>query len=159
MRSFSFNHFFFISVIVSMSNEPSLNRFLEAQKNTFERAFDEIKAGRKRSHWMWFIFPQMLGLGYSEMARKYGILNLNEAEQYLKHPELGKRLIAISELLTKIEDKTAYEIFGSPDDVKLRSSMTLFASVEHAHPVFQQVLNLYFDGKKDENTIRLIQKN
>lgn len=139
-----------------MSNEPNLNRFLEAQKNTFERAFDEIKAGMKRSHWMWFIFPQIRGLGYSEMANKYGIANLKEAEVYLDHPILGQRLISISKLLPEIKGKSAYEVFGSPDDMKLRSSMTLFASVEHADPVFKQVLDQYFEGEKDERTISLI---
>lgn len=139
-----------------MSSHPNLNRFLEAQKNTFDTAYREIKAGRKQSHWMWFIFPQMLGLGFSEMARRYGIANLNEAELYLRHPVLGQRLISISKLLPEIEHKSAYQIFGSPDEMKLRSSMTLFASVQNADPIFQEVLNQYFNGEKDEKSLGLI---
>ncbi|MDF3077141.1 MAG: hypothetical protein K0S09_1030 [Sphingobacteriaceae bacterium] len=137
-------------------NSANLNRFLEAQKHTFDTACKEVKAGRKQSHWMWFIFPQIRGLGYSEMANRYGIANLKEAEDYLNHPVLGERLISISKLLLEIKGKSAYEIFGSPDDMKLRSSMTLFASVANADPVFQQVLNIYFSGEKDERTIALL---
>ena len=139
-----------------MDSSDSLNRFIQAQRDTYENAFQEVRTGRKVSHWMWFIFPQIRGLGHSEMAKKYAIEDLKEAERYLKHPILGSRLVAISKVLTELIGKTAHEIFGSPDDLKLRSCMTLFSSVNNRDGVFQQVSNQYFDGKSDENTLRLI---
>ncbi len=133
-----------------------LKRFTEAQENDFERALAEIKRGRKQSHWMWYIFPQIAGLGFSETSKFYAIKNRAEAEDYLRHPVLGKRLIEISEALLAHENKTAHQIFGSPDDVKLKSSMTLFGAIENANPVFQAVLDKYFGGAKDQKTLELI---
>jgi len=105
---------------------------------------------------MWYVFPQLKGLGKSDMGQFYGIENLKEAEDYLAHPVLGKHLVAISEALLQIEGKTATEIFGSPDDLKLRSCMTLFASVQNSHPVFNAVLENYFSGVPDKKTLELI---
>ena len=133
-----------------------LKRFLDAQENDYRHALAEIKNGRKQSHWMWYIFPQIAGLGSSETSRFYAIKDLAEAELYLSHPVLGARLIEISEVLLEIEGKTANQIFGSPDDVKLKSCMTLFGSLENAHPVFQRVLDKYFNGTKDQRTLDLI---
>lgn len=135
-----------------------LNRFLKAQENTFAKAFEEVENGRKTSHWMWYIFPQIAGLGHSEMSRFYAIRDITEAGQYLDHPVLGDRMISISRLLTRLKNKTAHEIFGSPDDLKLKSSMTLFASVTNSDPVFQQVLDQYFGGEKDAKTLDLIRR-
>lgn len=136
----------------------SLQRFIEAQKNDFEIALSEIKSGRKRSHWMWYIFPQIHGLGFSETSKFYSIKNLEEAEEYLRHPVLGKRLIEISKALLDLPSNDAHAIFGSPDDIKLRSSATLFASLPEADPVFQSLLEKFFYGEKDENTLAIINK-
>lgn len=133
-----------------------LQRFLDAQEHDFEIALAEIRRGRKQSHWMWYIFPQIAGLGFSETARFYAIKDKTEAENYLAHPTLGKRLIEISSALMEIKGKTANQIFGSPDDMKLKSSMTLFGALDAANPVFQKVLDKYFDGAKDLRTIQII---
>lgn len=133
-----------------------LNRFLEAQASSYEQALSEIKSGRKRSHWMWFIFPQLQGLGYSETARFYAIKDLEEARLYLQHPVLGPRLVEISKAMLALEGKTANQILGNPDDLKLRSSMTLFAAVPGADPVFKAVLDKYYKGEADEKTLQLL---
>ncbi len=133
-----------------------LKRFLDAQENDFERALAEIKRGRKQSHWMWYIFPQIAGLGSSETSRFYAIKDRAEAELYLAHPVLGARLIEISEALLEIEGKTANQIFGSPDDMKLKSSMTLFGALKNTNPVFQSVLDEYFNGTNDLRTLQMI---
>ena len=130
--------------------------FNTAQKHNFARAFSEIKDGRKYSHWMWFVFPQLAGLGTSEMAQRYAIHDLAEAGAYLRDSVLGERLISISKQLLSHSDKTAHEIFGSPDDMKLKSSMTLFSLVPGADPVFQEVLDVFFEGKKDPKTLELL---
>ncbi len=106
----------------------SLQRFIDAQQRDYENAFSEIKKGRKRSHWMWYIFPQIHGLGFSETSRFYAIKNMDEAREYLEHPILGKRLIEISEVLVDLDTDDAHSIFGNPDELKLKSSMTLFSS-------------------------------
>lgn len=134
----------------------NLQRFYEAQAKTYGVAYAELKNGKKRSHWMWFIFPQIAGLGFSETARFYAIQNPDEAKQFLDDETLSERLISVSKLLLDIKDKTASEIFGSPDNLKLRSSMTLFSLLENTNPVFQQVLDQYFQGAKDEKTIQLM---
>jgi len=139
-----------------MENEHSLNRFTDAQRSAYATALSEIRNGRKRSHWMWFIFPQIQGLGFSEAARYYGIKDINEAKAYLNHPVLGGRLIEISNELLKLESHNASEIFGSPDDLKLRSCMTLFASVPGADPVFHSVLDKFFGGIKDIKTLQIL---
>lgn len=133
-----------------------LKRFLDAQENDFERALAEIKRGRKQSHWMWYIFPQIAGLGSSETSRFYAVKDRAEAELYLAHPVLGARLVEISEALLEIEGKTTNQIFGSPDDVKLKSSMTLFGALKNTNPVFQSVLDEYFNGTNDLRTLQMI---
>jgi len=134
----------------------SLKRFTDAQQNTYAAAFSEIQQGRKKSHWMWFIFPQIAGLGFSETSRYYGIKDLEEAAEFLKHPVLGSRLISISRELLKLKTNDAHQVFGSPDDLKLRSSMTLFSSLENADPVFKMVLEKFFNGKMDAKTVHII---
>ena len=133
-----------------------LKRFLEAQENDYARALAEIKTGSKRSHWMWYIFPQIAGLGFSSTSKFYAIENRTEAESYLAHPNLGARLVEISNALLEIEEKTASQIFGSPDDLKLKSSMTLFGALEETNPVFRKVLDKYFDGEEDRRTLELL---
>ncbi|WP_299291843.1 DUF1810 domain-containing protein [uncultured Mucilaginibacter sp.] len=141
-----------------MELEDKLQRFLDAQKRDYQTALAEIKNGRKRSHWMWYIFPQVQGLGFSETSKFYAIHDLKEAEAFLNHPILGSRLIQICEALIEQKSNNANQIFGSPDDVKLKSSMTLFAAVPNANPVFQAVLEKFFGGTKDTQTLRIIQK-
>ncbi len=136
----------------------NLERFIEAQAYNYEDAFKEISKGRKTSHWMWYIFPQIIGLGFSEMSNKYAIQNLQEAEFYLSHEVLGQRLIKISEVLLKIEGKTAYDIFGSPDDIKLKSCMTLFSITSNTKPIFKEVLEKYFQGEKCSQTMKILAK-
>lgn len=140
------------------NQENQLERFVDAQKNDYETALAEIKNGRKRSHWMWYIFPQIIGLGYSETSRFYAIRDLKEAEAFLSDPILGSRLIEICKALMELRSRDAYKIFGSPDDVKLKSSMTLFATVPYANSVFQVVLERFFGGEKDLQTLRILQK-
>jgi uncharacterized protein (DUF1810 family) len=133
-----------------------LQRFLDAQKEDFAIALAEIRRGRKQSHWMWYIFPQIAGLGFSSTSKFYAIKDRQEAEAYLRHPILGARLIEISAVLLEIEGKTAYQIFGSPDDLKLKSSMTLFGSLENTDPVFEKVLDKYFAGARAMQTLELL---
>ena len=133
-----------------------LKRFTDAQRRDYERALSEIKNGRKRTHWMWYIFPQLRGLGVSETAYRYGISGLEEARAYLNDPVLGARLKEISEALMALDDKDASFIFGWPDDLKLRSCMTLFALVSEADSVFQRVLDAYFDGERDDRTLKML---
>ena len=136
----------------------SLERFVEAQAKTYEIALNEIKNGKKRTHWMWFIFPQLRGLGTSNMAYIYGISGLEEAKEYLEHPVLSERLYEICDELLKHKDKNVFEIFGSIDGMKLKSSMTLFSLVSEDHSIFDEVLECFFDGKKDEITVNLINR-
>lgn len=136
----------------------SLDRFIKAQDRTYELALLEVKQGKKRTHWMWYIFPQLKGLGFSDMSQYYGITDLSEANAYLKHVTLGARLIQISEELLKLNTTDALQIFGSPDELKLRSSMTLFALVKDADKVFEKVLTKFFDGKKDPKTLSITNK-
>jgi uncharacterized protein (DUF1810 family) len=139
-----------------MTSHDTLKRFLDAQARDYATALSEIRGGHKRSHWMWYIFPQVGGLGYSEMARRYAIGNLPEAASYLSHPVLGPRLIEISKALLALPANNATAVMGSPDDLKLRSSMTLFSLVPGADPVFAAVLQKYFQGEKDKATLQLI---
>jgi uncharacterized protein (DUF1810 family) len=136
--------------------DNSLKRFMDAQENSFMVALSEVKQGRKQSHWMWFIFPQIAGLGFSETSRMYAIRDLFEADRFLNHPVLGSRLINISLELVKLKTSNAHQIFGSPDDLKLQSSMTLFSILPGANPVFQQVLEKFFNGSKDIKTLALV---
>ena len=139
-----------------MPNNNELTRFLDAQNQGYLKAISEIKKGKKDTHWMWYIFPQIKGLGSIETANYYAIKNLNEATAYLKHPVLGKHLIEISKEVLTLKGKTASQIFGTPDDKKLRSCMTLFATVENADPVFTKVLEKYFNVIQDELTLNLM---
>lgn len=137
-----------------MAAAYNLQRFIDAQKNVYPLALEEIKNGRKQSHWMWFIFPQIQGLGFSATSKLYAIKDIREAEAFLKHPLLGSRLITISNELLKLNSNDAHTIFGSPDDMKLQSSMTLFSSLKNAGPVFDLVLQKFFKGIKDRNTLQ-----
>ncbi len=135
----------------------NLGRFLQAQEGIYATALAELQRGRKQSHWMWFIFPQVAGLGHSATSRRYAIQNREEGEHYLHHPILGKRLVECAQAVLQTTGRTAHEIFGSPDDIKLRSSMTLFASLPDADPVFAQVLDKYFQGERDTRTLQLLE--
>ena len=141
-----------------MKEEKDLERFIAAQKTAYDVALAEIKSGRKQSHWMWYIFPQLQGLGFSETAKYYGIKNKHEAEAFLQHPILGSRLIRICNSLLQLHTNNAHQVFGSPDDLKLKSSMTLFASLSNTNPVFQQVLNQFFNGEKDTKTLQILEQ-
>lgn len=142
-----------------MTRNGELAKFLEAQNQLYLKALAEIKGGQKISHWMWFIFPQIKGLGSSEMARRFAINDLEEASAYLEHPVLGKHLREISNELLKLEGMTAIQIFGSPDDKKLRSCMTLFSQVENPDPLFQEVLEKYYGGLPDKATLDILEIN
>ena len=135
-----------------------LDRFISAQENQYHQALSEIKNGQKVSHWMWFVFPQIDGLGFSNMTVKYAIKSRNEAIAYLHHSVLGPRLREITEALLEVKGKSALEIMGSPDYLKLKSCMTLFALVSNENSLFQRVLDKYFGGKLDEQTIDLLEK-
>lgn len=139
-----------------MTTNNVLIKFLDAQNQVYLKALSELKKGKKDTHWMWYIFPQIKGLGSSENANYYGIKDLNEATAYLQHPILGKHLIEISEVVLNLNGKTATQIFGTPDDMKLRSCMTLFSILDNPNPVFQKVLDKYYEGIKDEETINSI---
>lgn len=139
-----------------MTQTYNLDSFVSAQDNDFEIALAEVRNGRKRSHWMWYIFPQIQGLGFSETSRYYAIRDLFEAEEFMNHEVLGSRLLRISNELLQLEEMDASEIFGSPDDMKLKSSMTLFSSLDEADPVFALVLDKFFGGSKDEKTLKLL---
>lgn len=140
----------------SAADPHDLKRFVQAQVGIYEQALAEIQAGRKRSHWMWFIFPQLDGLGFSSMSRRYSIKSLKEADSYLRHPLLGPRLIESAGAALGVEGRSALDIFGSPDDMKLRSCATLFAQISPAGSVFHQLLDLYFGGQRDDQTLRLL---
>ncbi|QKG55690.1 DUF1810 domain-containing protein [Hymenobacter sp. BRD128] len=139
-----------------MAAQSNLQRFLDAQARDYAPALAEIKAGRKRSHWMWYIFPQIQGLGYSSTAQHYAIADAAEAAAYLAHPTLGPRLVEIAQALLGLPGNNATAIMGTPDDLKLGSSMTLFAQVPGASPVFQQVLDKFFGGAPDVRTLQLL---
>ena len=134
-----------------------LERFVQAQEGSYARALQEIKNGRKTSHWMWYIFPQLSGLVHSQTARYYAIRDRAEAAAYMAHPVLGSRLLEISSELLKLKSSDAREIMGWPDDLKLKSSMTLFGLVSR-EPVFRQVLEQYFGGEEDQYTVQAISR-
>ena len=135
-----------------------LERFVTAQdsRGTYAAAVAELRAGRKTSHWMWFVFPQLAGLGLSETSKRYAIASLEEARAYLAHPILGKRLEECARILTELDGATARDIFGPVDAIKLRSSMTLFARAAPESPLFREVLDRYFDGVPDDATDALL---
>lgn len=137
----------------------SLDRFLKAQEKVYDIALSEIKSGRKQSHWMWYIFPQYKRLGFSETSKFYAIQSLDEATEFINHPVLGKRLREITTELLKLEEHNTYKIFGSPDDMKLKSCMTLFSLVDEDEKyIFKNVLDKFFNGENDEMTIQLTKK-
>jgi len=144
------------------ANEPgagdphTLSRFVLAQEDDYEQALSEIRSGRKQSHWMWYIFPQLDGLGFSSTSKWYSIKSVEEAAAYLGHPVLGPRLMECAEAALRTEGRSAFEIFGSPDDVKLRSCATLFACVSPAGSVFDRLLGKYYQGKRDGKTLSLL---
>ena len=141
----------------STAGDPyDLKRFVLAQEGDYVRALSEIKSGRKRSHWMWYIFPQFAGLGFSTTSRLYSIKSVEEAEAYLRHPILGPRLKECFEAVLCVERRSAHEIFGSPDDMKLKSCATLFAHMAPPGSAFNLLLNRYFGGEPDRKTLRLL---
>jgi uncharacterized protein (DUF1810 family) len=137
----------------SASDPYHLQRFVDAQAGVFDQVLAELRAGRKRSHWMWFVFPQVAGLGESDMARRYAISGSKEAAAYLEHEVLGPRLRECAELVNRVEGRKIEEIFAFPDDLKFHSSMTLFAAVAPAEQVFQIALDRYFAGGPDAATL------
>jgi uncharacterized protein (DUF1810 family) len=135
---------------------PGLERFIDAQTAVYDQVRSELSAGAKSSHWMWFIFPQLRGLGRSSMAQHYGIADLSEAREFLNHPVLGPRLIECARLVLAVRGRTVHQIFGSPDDLKLRSCMTLFELVAPEESVFGDVLDRYYGGVRDQATLDLV---
>lgn len=133
-----------------------ISRFIKVHQSDYQRALSEIKNGKKVSHWMWYIFPQIKGLGRSSISEYYGIQDLNEAKAYLADPILGKHLIEICEALLSLDTNDAAEVMGRPDDRKLKSSMTLFDAATESLNVFQMVLDKYYQGKKDYRTLRML---
>ena len=142
----------------SGSDPFELSRFLKGQDRVYDRVLSELRSGRKRTHWMWFVFPQIEGLGYSSTTQYYSIKSKEEARQYLNHPLLGKRLRECAESILALEGLSASSIFGYPDDLKLKSSMTLFTSVAEPQSVFSRVLEKYFQGNRDERTLALLDR-
>jgi len=139
------------------SNDPyNLSRFVQAQEDSYAQALAEIRSGKKRTHWMWYIFPQLDGLALSSTAKHYAIKSIAEAKAYLAHPLLGPRLLECAEAVVHFEGRSAMEIFGSPDDLKLRSSATLFVCVSPPGSVFDRLLKKYYGGGRDEKTLQLL---
>ena len=144
-----------------MSPSPgssALSHFLEAQERVYDRALKELRSGRKKSHWMWFVFPQLAGLGSSSMATRYAISSQQEARAYLDHPVLGERLIECTNAALSVNDRTANEIFGDPDDLKFCSSMTLFETVGQEDAPFGKAIESYYDGRRDDRTLELLRR-
>ena len=139
-----------------MKVSKGLSRFLEAQEETFKTALSEVKKGKKQTHWMWYIFPQILGLGQSQTSKFYAIQDKAEAKAYLHHAVLGERLKEISRALLDLQTSDAHKIFGSPDDLKLKSSMTLFLMVSNKETVFKSVLEKFFQGEHDAKTLQIL---
>jgi uncharacterized protein (DUF1810 family) len=137
-----------------MNGPHDLQRFVDAQAPVIDLVREELAQGRKRSHWMWFVFPQIAGLGFSAMAQLYAIGSLDEAQAYLRHPLLGPRLDDCTRLVLAVNSRTATEILGSPDDMKFRSSMTLFARASPGTSIFAEALRKYFDGEPDPETLK-----
>jgi uncharacterized protein (DUF1810 family) len=140
----------------SADDPYNLNRFVQAQDADYEQALAEIRSGRKRSHWMWYIFPQIDGLAFSSTSKYYSIKSIEEAKAYLNHPLLGPRLWECAEAVIGVEGRSAREIFGSPDDLKLRSCATLFACVSPPGSVFDRLLEKYSRGERDDKTLHLL---
>ena len=134
----------------------NLSRFVQAQERDYEQALSELELGRKQSHWMWYVFPQFDGLGSSPITKLYSIKSEDEARAYLKHPTLGPRLLACAKAILSVDGKSAREILGSPDDLKLKSCATLFAHVSPPGSVFEQILEKFYAGERDAATLRLL---
>jgi uncharacterized protein (DUF1810 family) len=143
---------------LSLPDPFDLARFEQAQASVFAQAIAELRAGRKRSHWMWFVFPQYRGLGSSPMSQRFAIRSLDEARAYLAHPVLGPRLRECTSAVIEVEGRSAHDIFGSPDDLKLRSCATLFAAVSPAGSEWARLLDKYFDGQPDHATLELLRE-
>jgi uncharacterized protein (DUF1810 family) len=141
-----------------MAEPFDLQRFVEAQAGVYETALAELRAGAKRTHWMWFVFPQVAGLGASAMAQRYAIGSLDEARAYAAHPVLGPRLVACAEAVNAVRGRTVHEIFGSPDDLKFRSCMTLFREAAPGEWAFSEALEHYFGGAPDPATLRILRR-
>ena len=139
-----------------MNENFDLSRFVQAQDPIYDHVLKELRAGQKRSHWMWFIFPQVIGLGRSATSQRYAIRSTKEALAYLAHPVLGERLRECAEILLQVEGKSAHQIFSSPDDMKLKSSMTLFAEISPPGSVFEEVLEKYFNNRRCRQTMRFL---
>jgi len=144
--------------MINASDTIDLSRFTSAQESIYDSVLTELRNGRKRTHWMWYIFPQIDGLGRSATAKHYAIKSMEEARQYLNHPVLGKRLLECAEAVFTIEGRSISEIFGYPDNLKLKSSMTLFACVAAPCSVFSCVIDKYFNGERDALTLQLLEK-
>lgn len=136
-----------------MDDPFGLQRFVEAQQGSYQRALQELRDGSKRTHWIWYVFPQLVGLGHSAMAQRYGISGLAEARAYVQHPLLGARLEECAAALLQHRQRSARELLGTPDDMKLQSSMTLFAAAAPQRRIFQQVLDAFFEGRPDPHTL------
>ena len=139
-----------------MNPGTDVSRFIDVHKQFYRIALEEIRSGHKNSHWMWFIFPQIHGLGFSSVSRYYAIQGLEEATAFLQDPYLGGNLLEICHALLDLETSNATTVFGKPDDMKLRSSMTLFSLVPNADPVFQKLLEKYYAGERDHKTLRIL---
>ena len=140
----------------SKDDPHDLSRFIEAQEVNYDDALSELRAGRKQTHWMWYVFPQIAGLGNSAMSYRYAIRSQDEARAYLAHPVLGPRLTECAEAVLAIENRSARDIFGTPDDLKLRSCATLFAQVSPPGSVFERILDKYYSSERDPRTLGLI---
>ena len=143
-------------IVTDVIDPHELNRFLHAQESDYERALYELRRGEKRTHWMWYIFPQFDGLAWSSISKRYAIRTVAEAKAYIAHPILGSRLIECCEAVVGVKGKSVAEIFGTPDDMKLRSCVTLFAAVSPAGSVFDEVLQKYFVATRDAKTLQLM---
>ena len=139
-----------------LDDELDLERFVDAQRISYDDAFHEVASGKKKTHWMWYIFPQIKGLGVTSISQKYAIKDLAEARAFYEHPYLGKNLRDITAVLLTLQTDDAYGIFGSPDHLKLRSCMTLFSVAVPEEPLFLQVLDKYYGGRKDEKTLEIL---
>jgi Uncharacterized conserved protein len=141
-----------------MDDRYNLQRFVKEQTRDYSAAYTELSQGKKRTHWMWWIFPQIEGLGMTSTSRRYSIKSLDEARAYLQHPYLGKNLRELCNILLRLDNDNASEIFGYPDDLKLCSSMTLFSEADPTDEVYRKVLDKFYNGKKDEKTLKILRE-
>ena len=139
-------------------DQYNLNRFIEAQMTTYEGAMLELTRGRKDSHWIWYVFPQIEGLGRSDTAKLYSIKSLEEGRAYLEHPVLGPRLVEACEILLSLKDASMDEVMGFPDNLKLLSSMTLFETLSDSNSIFTKIIELYFDDVRDDASLKILQR-